>query len=175
MRKFAVGVTLLELMVVLTIAGIAMTAAIPSFQSMIARNRVTTKVNELLLAINLARSEAIRIGGDAFVVATDGSDANDEFGPGWCVVLEDPDCATTTGEVVRVFEPLTGTDTFDSVDNVTQLEFDGLGGMVGTDSLPRRFDLCTDSVPGRRVHITLIGRSKAHGEDDPDVNRQPGC
>ena len=177
MRKIHAGVTLLELMVVLVIAGIAFSAAVPSFQGMVARNRQATKSNEMLLAINLARSEAIRIGGGAYVVANDGSDANNEFGPGWCVVLRDPDCDpdTTSGEIVRVFEPLVEGDTFDSVENVTSVEFDGLGALTNTSDATRAFDLCSDSFEGRRIWINLIGRSKSHTPDDLDSSRQPDC
>jgi len=57
------GFTLIELMIVLIIAGIAMSAAIPSFQGMVVRNRITTQTNEFLLTLNLARSEALRVGG----------------------------------------------------------------------------------------------------------------
>ncbi|MDZ7684295.1 MAG: GspH/FimT family pseudopilin [Gammaproteobacteria bacterium] len=173
MHKFQHGLTLLELMVVLVIAGIALSAAVPSFQGMIARNQVATRTNDLLLAINLARSEAIRISGGAFVAAVDGSDASDEFGPGWCVVLDTADCGA--GDVIRTFEPLPGGNTFDAVEDVTSLEFDGLGALVDTGALPRQFDLCSDEAAGRRVFVSLIGRAKSHGPDDQDTSRRPDC
>ncbi|MCF7966536.1 MAG: Tfp pilus assembly protein FimT/FimU [Methylobacter tundripaludum] len=56
------GFTLLELMITIAIAGIVLGVAIPSFTSTIASNRLTTHTNQLVTAINLARSEAVKRG-----------------------------------------------------------------------------------------------------------------
>jgi type IV fimbrial biogenesis protein FimT len=53
------GFTLLELMFTIGIAAVLMAAAVPSFQRMIVSNRLTTQANDLVGAINYARSEAI--------------------------------------------------------------------------------------------------------------------
>lgn len=186
MRVRQVGVTLLELMIVLVIAGIAFTAAFPSFQGMIARNRIATTGNDLLLAINLARSEAIRVGGGAYVVADDDpgltvAGADNEFGEGWCVAIRlddtaDPTCGTPADfEVIRRFGALNTTDTMNSVEDVSWVEFDGMGALANTAAQPRQFDLCSDAVDGRRIFINVIGRSKSHGPDDLDATRRPDC
>jgi type IV fimbrial biogenesis protein FimT len=54
------GYTLLELVVTITIAGILMGVAVPSFTSIIDSNRLTTYANDLVTALNYARSEAIK-------------------------------------------------------------------------------------------------------------------
>ncbi len=54
------GFTLLELMVTLAIAAILATTAMPGFTQSIVKNRLTTYNNELVGALNLARSEAIK-------------------------------------------------------------------------------------------------------------------
>ncbi|MFT6752971.1 MAG: type IV fimbrial biogenesis protein FimT, partial [Candidatus Azotimanducaceae bacterium] len=56
------GFTLIELMLGLIIISIGMSIAVPSFQGMISRNRIATQVNDMLLAVNLARSEASTTG-----------------------------------------------------------------------------------------------------------------
>ena len=58
--KSSTGYTLLELMITLTVAGILMGVAVPSFTSVIDSNRLTTYANDLVTALNYARSEAIK-------------------------------------------------------------------------------------------------------------------
>jgi type IV fimbrial biogenesis protein FimT len=53
------GFTIIELMVTLTLAAILLGVAIPSFRGMIANNRIVTQSNDLVGAINFARSDAI--------------------------------------------------------------------------------------------------------------------
>lgn len=54
------GFTLLELMITLTIGGILLAVAVPAFRSMTVNSRLTAQANELVSALNLARSEAIK-------------------------------------------------------------------------------------------------------------------
>lgn len=54
------GFSLIELMVVVAIIGITLGIAAPSFQSLIASNRLTTSANNLVSALQLAKSEAIK-------------------------------------------------------------------------------------------------------------------
>lgn len=56
------GFTLIELIVTVSLAGILMAVAIPSFVEAIKSNRLTTQTNEFMAALNLARSEAIKRG-----------------------------------------------------------------------------------------------------------------
>lgn len=53
------GFTLIELMVAITVAAVLASAAVPSFASLIARNKVTTQTNAILESLYLARSYAI--------------------------------------------------------------------------------------------------------------------
>ena len=55
----AAGFTIIELMITVTVAAILVGIAIPSFRGIIASNRIVTQTNELVGAINFARSEAI--------------------------------------------------------------------------------------------------------------------
>lgn len=61
-NKASYGFTLVEVLVVLSITAIIVGAATPSFMNIMANNRVTAASNELVIALNLAKSEAIRSG-----------------------------------------------------------------------------------------------------------------
>ncbi len=76
----------MELMVTISIAGIVLGLAIPSFTSIISSNRLTTYANELVAALNFARSEAIKRGVQVIVMrkGTIGS----EWKSGWDVFVD---------------------------------------------------------------------------------------
>lgn len=56
------GFSLLELMITLTVAGILLVIAVPSFRDLIHRNQVSSASNELLASLAYARTEAISRG-----------------------------------------------------------------------------------------------------------------
>ena len=166
------GVTLLEMMIGLVIISIGMSFAIPSFQGMIARNSVATQVNEMLLAVNLARSEASRTGSKVNIQASAAVTSN-EFGGGWCVVPStQADCSAN---VIRSFPALGHNATLNLIDDngATAIQFSSLGAIVGSGSLS--LDFCMSGQQGRRIVISPIGRSKSHDSNDPIAARQPDC
>ncbi len=77
------GFTLIELLIVLAVLGIIATIAIPSFKTVIENNRTTTQANNLLSAIQFARSEAAKRGEDVTLSAV-----SSNFNNGWCVHTE---------------------------------------------------------------------------------------
>ncbi len=56
------GFTLIELIVVMTVAAIILAVATPSFMNIIADNRVSTAATEVVTVLNLGKSEAVRTG-----------------------------------------------------------------------------------------------------------------
>lgn len=54
------GFTLLELMIVIAVIGITLAIGVPSLQSLIIDNRLSSSANDMLAAIQLARSEATK-------------------------------------------------------------------------------------------------------------------
>ncbi|WP_288253095.1 GspH/FimT family pseudopilin [uncultured Hydrogenophaga sp.] len=60
-RRFA-GVTLTEMLLVVSVTSILLGLGIPSFGNMLRSTRLSSVTNELLVEFNLARSEAIRRG-----------------------------------------------------------------------------------------------------------------
>ncbi|SEL56948.1 type IV fimbrial biogenesis protein FimT [Ectothiorhodospira marina] len=96
------GFTLVELMVTLSVAAILMTVAIPGFLSLRVSNALSTQSNELVAAINLARSEAIRRNARVRVCRVASETSTDCAGSSanwthWAVVT--PDGVARLGEV----------------------------------------------------------------------------
>ncbi|WP_082027179.1 GspH/FimT family pseudopilin [Serpentinimonas maccroryi] len=61
LRRRVRGVTLIEVMVVVGIVAILAMMAAPNFRAMIERNQINSAANELMMGLQLARSEAIRL------------------------------------------------------------------------------------------------------------------
>ena len=105
------GFTLLELMVTVAIAGILVGIAIPSFTSIISSTRLTTSANQLVTALNLARSEAIKRGMSVTVRKVDTNSCTKTgavWKDGWDIFTDinnDDNC--DTGDVlIRTYAPL---------------------------------------------------------------------
>ena len=114
MKKFP-GFTLIELLVVVVVVGVGFALAVPSFQGMVARNRLATNSNELMLAINLARSEASKRAGQIVSLQALNAVNGNEFGGGYCVVLGDP--GNCNNPVIRTFSALSGDTSLAGVDD----------------------------------------------------------
>lgn len=80
MRRMSRGFTLIELMVVITIAGVMLGIGVPSFKSFIAGQRVKTAAGDFSTAAIYARSEAIKRNAEVGLVAAAGG-----WKDGWSV------------------------------------------------------------------------------------------
>jgi type IV fimbrial biogenesis protein FimT len=150
------GFTVVELMVSLAVAAILIGFALPAFNDFIDQRRMASRGNDMILAINYARSEAGRRG-EAVSVQAASPTADNEWGGGYCVVVGTPgDC--DGGEVLRRFDAVNDA-TFDAVPNRATLTYDARGILVGGGALDLR--LCSTDVsvdPGRVVTISFTGR-----------------
>jgi len=83
------GFTLIELMATLVVLAILATVGVPSFQNLLKDNRRTTQINELVSAMNLARSEATKGNGSVgFCPSADGATCGGgNFDSGWIVFI----------------------------------------------------------------------------------------
>lgn len=102
------GFTLVELMVTLSVLVILTTIAVPSFQRAIANNRAAVGANELLAALQLARSEAVRRNSNASLCpSTNGTECTGgtDWSGGWILfhdVAGNGDWDTGVDELLRV-------------------------------------------------------------------------
>ena len=74
------GFTLIELMVTIAVLAILATVGIPGFVDLVQNNRVTTQANELVTALNVGRTEAVKRGRPVQVVVA-------QAAPGWTATV----------------------------------------------------------------------------------------
>ncbi|MFC7433180.1 GspH/FimT family pseudopilin [Hydrogenophaga bisanensis] len=134
------GFTLIEMMVVVSLLGILVAVGVPSFRAMILQNRVTAVTNELVAALQFARSESIRTGANVMVCSTnDQATCSGVWTNGWVV--------RNAGGPLRVWPParegvaiaVPGTVTYTPLGNVTaarcfQLTLDVYQRFVGVSA-----------------------------------------
>lgn len=92
------GFTLLELLIVIAIAGILASMALPSLRSLLLNQRVRAGTEELHASISLARSEAAMRGlSDTISVVPTDTSVTKDWAKGWTVT------ATTAG-ILKTFQ-----------------------------------------------------------------------
>jgi type IV fimbrial biogenesis protein FimT len=136
------GFTLLEMLVVITIAGFLLTVAVPAFQTVIADQRSTANVNELVESLILARSEAIKRGRYVTVCkSSDGSTCTSasDWNDGWIVFdnvsSADVDAVDTGDEIIRVYQGLADTVNISPNGNIDEFVSFRPVGSAGTTAL----------------------------------------
>lgn len=103
------GFTLVELIVVMAIMGIAMTIAVPGTRDFLSNQRMRTASFNLVASAMFARSEAVKRGIPVFIKAPASNDLNG----GWCVLVSAAATCSMTApgnETMRVQQPLSGVD-----------------------------------------------------------------
>jgi len=149
--------TLVELMIVLGVAAILATMAAPAFWNMIQNQRATTQANELVTAVNLARSEAVKRGERVELCASADPDAGScggsDWTAGWVVRLDgDPN------GVIRVWGALPATanlnETTGGEDRIT---YTSRGEVLGSRTFDLWFDGCTGDQQ-RNIRVNAAGR-----------------
>jgi type IV fimbrial biogenesis protein FimT len=170
------GLTMLELMITLAIAGILIASAAPSFRESIQNTRMVTQVNELQAALSLARSEAVKRNENVTVCPRDPDEivptCADNWQDGWIVFVDldssgdidrdTNDCKTDvdTDEdldedcVLRVHQSLSGGNTLAFSQDDVIFEPEG----ITTSGIKGVFTLC-DSRGSDKVKGLVIGPS----------------
>ena len=178
------GFTLLELMIVITLAALITAVGIPSFQSTVANQRRTATVNELALAFNLARSEAIkRVRYVSICKSADGATCGGdavEWEDGW-IIFANADNATPNSvdvgdEIIRARPPLNDTLTLRRTGVVDGFVSFRPSGTMGTTvgNLTGTLTLCDDrgAANARGLILRPSGQwivSHDVGHDDADL------
>ncbi|MCC7464215.1 MAG: GspH/FimT family pseudopilin [Gammaproteobacteria bacterium] len=176
-RSRSYGFTLIELMVVLALAAIMLGLAVPNMRQFILNNRLTSGANDLLRAVNQARSEAIKRQGIVTLCATDEPDEDEpacsgNAFSGWVVFVDgDADGAFDNGEVkLSSGSTASGVRVSSDHDGILCYAPSGFagvdcGGLAPTQNIvlcDARFDAGdeTGANAGRALIVTTTGRGR---------------
>jgi type IV fimbrial biogenesis protein FimT len=160
-RRSSRGFTLIELIVGITILGIVLAIGVPSFGSVIRKNRLASQVNEYSVALNMARSEAYKRGLPVIVCAAnatlDGCSGSTNWATGWIVFVDaDSNNGFTSGELIlQKTSPPSGGFTYTTIQS--QVSFRPLGASALSVDIYK--DGCTGPEK-RRISVISTGRIK---------------
>jgi type IV fimbrial biogenesis protein FimT len=170
LRRIA-GVSLIELLAVVTIAAILLTIGVSSYKNITISYRISGEINGLLGDMQYARSEAIKQGQNVVVcvstTGTDCSNGNFNWNLGW-IVFVDPNNTKSTGGngalVLRAQTAFTSSDTFtDGVTSNVSFDREGLAlGLTATmngngGAVIPLHDSTDNALRTRCLEITNVG------------------
>lgn len=142
------GFTLLELVITVAVLAIALGIAIPSFQGITNRNRLTSVANEVVAAMQLTRMEAIRR--NQRVVMCPSTNGTTCSGADWMrMIVREADAG---GEVVREFRfngQGLAIKSSSNVDDNNQIAFtsSGFARVGGTTNASGGLSVCSAKLP----------------------------
>jgi type IV fimbrial biogenesis protein FimT len=181
MKKYT-GFTLVELMIVLAIVSILLMVGAPSLKTFMQGNRLVASTNELLSALHLARSEAIKLNSRVSICeSSDGSTCSNtgSWQNGWIVFVDAdgaldntgaPCAAINTDCLLRIHASfndnqllVAGIDTNLAAINSFTFTSRGLPKAVNGASQSGTFSICTldnagNTIDSRAVVLSLSGR-----------------
>lgn len=142
--KKAAGFTLVELMITIAIAGVLASIALPSFRDFVRTQRVKSASFELVSALTLTRSEAIKRNTDVALTQASGGWQN-----GWAI--------TVGGQVLRQQGTYNSLSITDSADTST-VTFTRDGRTSTSTNFTVAASPGSSSVSSRCISISLSGR-----------------
>jgi type IV fimbrial biogenesis protein FimT len=153
------GFTLMELMFTLLLAGILLGIGVPSFRGMIANNRLSSQTNEIIAAINMARSEAITRNTRITLCRAENETATE------CATDDDPWeswlILNAAGDVLRtgVFNTYSGSIfvTAEFADQTVIFQPDGLSRTSAGLIVDEAITICSTQVPTDNVRTITLG------------------
>jgi type IV fimbrial biogenesis protein FimT len=172
------GFTFVELMIALAVAAILLTAGVPSFRAVILNNRMAVQVNDMLTALSVARSEAVKRGAVVTVCKSANSMSSDpsctetgNWAQGW-IVFVDADDDGTTGtkdsgeELLQAYPPLSpGTAAKGNTVAASFISFDAPGTIYGGVLGEITFCDSRGADHARAIFVAQTGHIKASTED----------
>lgn len=159
--KTQTGYSFAEVLVTMGLAAILAVIALPSVQHIILNNKVTTKTNDFIRAQTFARSEAIRLGGDA-VVNVEAID--DKWSKGWQVTCQGSGCEESILATKQFYaDEKTGNDNiivkpYNTAIVVSSIRYNSRGQQPGGLV---KFLICTPSLPPSQINWRQVTLRKS--------------
>lgn len=162
------GFTLIELLVVIALMAVMTTWAIPAFQTLAERNRLSAEVMRLMGALGQARSAAITQRREAVICPTRDQTECDGDWKLPLMLFIDKDSAPeerATGETLLKIWPASGlaSTTYNGFGSERYIRYRANGRPKGQNGT---YELCTERLYGAHVIISASGRVRSHGETD---------
>jgi len=169
----SLGFTLIELIVTIAIAAILMGIAIPNFTEIIANNRMTASTNELVTALNFARSESVKRGVRVTVCKSANASTcvtNGAWSQGWIVFTDQNNNAaynSSSETLLKVHEASQGQITMSGNTNVdSYISFTGSGQsqLISGAFQAGTITICDNRTGNFGKNLVLIGTGRLRTE-----------
>ncbi|MFO1388723.1 GspH/FimT family pseudopilin [Cellvibrio sp.] len=164
--------TLVELLVVLIVMGVVLQLALPNFRTAMSNNRSAGVGGELIAALTLARTEAIKRAKWVSICPTaNGSSCGSatDWAKGWIVYVDaatsDTDTTATvltSTNIIRVWNDLPRGSVITAKKSATNLSYirfnpSGLLARVGNDTTPRILNAYISNCKGNQQYQISLG------------------
>ncbi|WP_188150140.1 GspH/FimT family pseudopilin [Teredinibacter waterburyi] len=166
------GFSVIELMIVLSIASILLMVAIPSFVETTARSAIRTSVNELATELSMARNAAVTRSSSVSLCPSDVSITpqacdNGDWNEGWLTFYDDDgDGTLDAGEIlIRIHDAL-GSRVDITLDNTVTFNSRGMKANVSEFKICRAGN--TDAAYARSVVVNVGGLVRGARDTDQD-------
>lgn len=177
------GFTLIELMVTVAVAAVLLSVAVPNLSVWILNNRIVAQINEFSRDINLARSEAVKLGSPVTICnSKNQKKCAGSWADGW-IVFADTDnngvrkSSPPSEPLVVIHEALAGGNTLTGAGRIT---FDANGfsnGFAGTWTLcdERGNEDARAVITSNNGQLRLAQDSNSDGIVEGDGNSNVTC